>query len=333
MSAKKTNHRNIIRIFAAVLSIILLFASIVCFVRAEETKIRIVTTIFPIYDWVREILGDSADNVEITMLLDSGADLHNYQPSASDILKIKQADLFIYIGGESDHWVEDVLTVADNPNRISLNLMEALGDNLREEETVEGMEAEDEHDHEDEDEDEAEYDEHIWLSLRNAGALVPVIASKLAEVDPERKDEYLKNAHNYMEQLSDLDSAYEKTVAQSTRRVLLFADRFPFRYLAEDYGLTYFAAFSGCSAESEASFETVMFLARKMDELNLPVVITIENPRTNLAETVIRSTKTGNQKIVTLNSLQSITSEDLLSDITYLSVMTQNLEVLKQALQ
>ena len=332
--SKKQNHSFPVRLLLVVLCLTLVISLVAGIARGEEQKLRIVTTIFPVYDWAREVLGDNVGYAEMTMLLDSGADLHNYQPSAPDIMKIRQADVFIYIGGESDHWVEDVLAVADNPDRININLMEALGENLREEETVEGMETEEEHDHDhDEEEEETEYDEHIWLSLRNAETLVQVIASKLAEADPERGEEYLKNAQTYTEQLADLDAAYEQAVANGARRVFLFADRFPFRYLAEDYGLTYFAAFSGCSAESEASFETVMFLASKTDELELPVVMTIENPVTDLAETVVRSTKAGNQRIVSMNSMQSMTSSDLLTDTTYLSVMTQNLEALKQALQ
>ena len=300
---------------------------------ADDTKIRIVTTIFPIYDWVREVLGDTVESSEIIMLMDSGADLHNFQPTASDILTIKQADLFIYIGGESDDWVDSVLSAADNPDRININLMEALGNNLHEEETVEGMDTGDEHEHDHEEEEETEYDEHIWLSLRNAGFLVQVIADKVSEINADQKTIYMDNAQRYQKRLADLDAAYEEAVAAGVRNTLLFADRFPFRYLAEDYHLAYYAAFSGCSAETEASFETVFFLAQKLDELNLPVVLTIENPNTNLAETIIRSTQSGNRQILAMNSMQSITSQDLLTDISYLSVMSQNLEVLKQALQ
>lgn len=332
---KKAHYSFIIRTLAVFLGLTLLFSIFLTnYSRADETKIRIVTTIFPVYDWVRQILGDDIEHAEVIMLLDSGADLHNFQPTAADILKIKQADVFVYIGGESDHWVENVLTVAENPARVTINLMEALGENLREEEIVEGMETSKENDHQDDDEEEEkEYDEHIWLSLRNAGILVQVIASKMSEADPGYGDSYIKRAQGYTEELSKLDASYEEAVVNGTRKVLLFADRFPFRYLTDDYGLTYYAAFSGCSAESEASFETVMFLARKIDELELPVVLTIENPRTDLADTVIRSTKSGNQQVVSLNSMQSITADDLESGITYLSVMTQNLDALKQALK
>ena len=299
---------------------------------ADGQKLQIVTTIFPVYDWIRVILEGQESRADITMLLDSGADLHNYQPTARDILTIKQADLFIYIGGESDTWVEDVLSVAENPDRIEINLMEALGDSALEEETVEGMES---HDHEEEveEEEEPEYDEHIWLSLRNAGKLVQVIADRLAEKDPECGNTYLENARVYTEQLAALDQAYSEVVSSASLKTVLFGDRFPFRYLADDYGLTYYAAFSGCSAESEASFATVLFLAKKVDELGLPAVLTIENPGTALAETIVRSTESGNQQILQMNSLQSVTARDLDSGITYLSVMTDNLEVLKQALQ
>ncbi len=329
--------QNCIRFFSAVLAVFLVFSSLTqVYALADAPKLRIVTTVFPVYDWIREILGNQADRAEITMLLDSGADLHNYQPSAPDIMKIKQADCFIYIGGESDEWVDDVLSVAANPDRIELNLMEALGEDVREEELVEGMETghhdhdEEDHDH---DEEETEYDEHIWLSLRNAGKLVQTIAGTLAEKDPEAGSAYQQNAAAYAEKLGALDQAYEETVFSASRKTLLFADRFPFRYLAADYGLTYYAAFSGCSAESEASFETVVFLAKKVDELDLPVVLTIENPKSGLAETVVQTTKSRNQQILHMNSLQSVTSQDLNSGVSYLSVMTDNLEVLKEALQ
>lgn len=323
--------KYMIQLLSVTISMLLLLGEFIPVAsEAEGSKLRIVTTIFPVYDWVREILGDEADETEITMLLDSGADLHNYQPSASDILKIKQADLFIYIGGESDKWAEGVIAVADNPERINLNLMDALGEDLREEETVEGMEAYEEHE---DAEKEAEYDEHIWLSLQNARKLVEIIAEKIAEKKPDRRDLYQANAEQYAERLSLLNQAYEEAVSTSTRKILLFGDRFPFLYLTEDYGLTYFAAFSGCSAESEASFETIMFLAKKADELALPVILTLENPKTGLAETIARSTKTGSLQILSMNSLQSITAQDVNSGITYLSVMNENLNTLKQALQ
>ena len=473
----------------------------------QTDKLSIVTTIFPEYDWVREILGDKADNAEITMLLDNGVDLHSYQPTADDIVKISDCDLFIYVGGESDEWVEDALRNAANRNMKVINLLEVLGDSVKTEEIVEGMQ-EDGHDHghshdeqltendiedrtlsdfagawkslhpfllngdldkfcehrAEEDEDSsttkvtywekykaswqcdaekisingdtitftyadgktvsAEYtyagyqpkrndegkirsvryqfettsadapkyvqfndhghepgqaehfhiyfgndgfdalmsaktnpffvkdalsvedildelmghdhgeekDEHVWLSLKNAKTLVGAIADALQELDPDNKDTYAANTSAYIEKLSALDGAYQSAVDGAARKTVLFGDRFPFRYLVDDYGLSYYAAFAGCSAESEASFETLSFLAKKVDELKLPCVLTIEGKNHKIAETIVENTAEKNQKILTMDSMQSTTSEDVANGTAYLSVMEQNLSMLKEAL-
>ena len=292
----------------------------------KTDKLSIVTTIFPEYDWVREILGDKGDSAEITMLLDKGVDLHSYQPTADDLIKISDCDLFVYVGGESDEWVEDALKSAANRDRKVINLLEVLGDSVKEEETVEGMQEEEE-DHE-----EKEYDEHVWLSLKNAKTLVGAISAALQELDPDNKDAYAANADAYGQKLSALDAEYQKAVSAGTYRTLLFGDRFPFRYLVDDYGLSYYAAFAGCSAESEASFETVSFLARKVDEGKLPCVLTIEGKNHKIAETVVQNTAGKNQKILTMDSMQSTTSQDVARGTTYLSLMEKNLDVLKEAL-
>ena len=310
---------------------------------SDETRLRVVTTIFPEYDWVREILGDKADNAEVTMLLDNGADLHNYQPTADDIVKISECDLFIYVGGESDDWVDDALKNAANKNMKVINLLEALGDSVKTEEVVEGMQEEEhDHDHEDADEhddakehdheEEAEYDEHVWLSLKNAQTLCSAFSAVLQQIDPDNKDTYAANASAYIKKLSALDADYQAAVDAAARKTVLFGDRFPFRYLAEDYGLRYYAAFAGCSAESEASFETISFLAGKVDELNLPCVLTIEGVQHKIAETIVRNTAAKNQKVLMMDSMQSTTSKDAANGTTYLSVMERNLSVLKEAL-
>lgn len=312
---------------------------------SDETRLRVVTTIFPEYDWVREILGDKADNAEVTMLLDNGADLHSYQPTADDIVKISECDLFIYVGGESDDWVDDALKNAANKNMKVINLLEALGERVKTEEVVEGMQEEKhdhDHDHEDADEhddakehdheEEAEYDEHVWLSLKNAQTLCSAISGVLQQIDPDNKDTYAANASAYIKKLSALDADYQAAVNAATRKTVLFGDRFPFRYLAEDYGLRYYAAFAGCSAESEASFETISFLAGKVDELNLPCVLTIEGVQHKIAETIVRNTAAKNQKMLMMDSMQSTTSKDAANGTTYLSVMERNLSVLKEAL-
>ena len=303
-------------------------------VRAESSssgsgnKLKIVATIFPEYDWTREILGDRLKDVDLTLLLDNGTDLHSFQPAVKDIMKVSSCDLLIYVGGESDQWIEDALKSAANPDMKTINLMETLKDFIKEEETVEGMQ-EKHHSHE---EDEKEYDEHVWTSLRNASAAAEVIADTLAELDPENSDIYKENLRSYQGELSSLDNEYQKTVDQSTHKTLLFADRFPFRYLVDDYGMEYYAAFSGCSAESEASFKTVTFLAGKVDELGVKSVLTMEKSDDRIAQTVIENTKAKDQKILQLNSMQSITSEEIADGATYLSVMEDNLGVLKEAL-
>jgi len=232
--------------------------------------------------------------------------------------------------------------------------MEWLGDSVKEGEMVEGMqesehhhehdESEHEHDeskhehdepvHDHEDESEHKHlDEHVWLSLKNARFFCREIANKLCDKDTENKDKYLANASAYIEKLSDLDVKYKEAVSNSTGKTLLFGDRFPFRYLVDDYNLDYYAAFSGCSAETEAGFETITFLSNKVDELGLTCVLKIEGTKHNIAETIIANTKSKNQKVLTMNSMQSITSNDVKNGTTYLSVMEQNLEVLKDALK
>ena len=328
------------------LSLMLLVSCAAVGARAENRTINVVTTIFPIYDWVREIVKDDAAHVNITLLLDNGVDLHSYQPTAQDILSISTADLFIYVGGESDEWVEDVLASAMNPALRSINLVEAMGDDIKMEELVEGMEHEHDHDHdegEDEDghdhdhedhdhEEEEEADEHVWLSLRNAQKLTAAIAFALSGIDPDYADRYQANAAAYIGKLAGLDARYTEAVGSAAYHTLLFGDRFPFRYLADDYGLAYYAAFSGCSAESEASFETIVFLVGKVNELGLPAVLTIENPKTRIAETIVQNTASGNQKILALDSMQGTTAADIQAGTTYYSVMESNLDVLKQAL-
>lgn len=295
--------------------------------QSDDKPLKIVTTIFPEYDWVREILGDKADNAELTMLLDNGVDLHSYQPTADDIIKISDCDLFIYVGGESDSWVEDALKEATNKDMQVINLLDVLGEQVKEEEVVEGMEAEEE-----ESEDEPEYDEHVWLSLKNAETLCNAIADALETIDPADKDVYAANAAAYLEKLAALDGEYQMVVDNAARKTVLFGDRFPFRYLVDDYGLNYYAAFVGCSAETEASFETISFLSGKVDELGLPCVLTIEGAQHKIAETIVQNTADKNQSILTLDSMQSTTSTDVANGTTYLSVMESNLNVLKQAL-
>ncbi|MCR5332258.1 MAG: metal ABC transporter substrate-binding protein [Lachnospiraceae bacterium] len=323
--------------------------------RAVDTdRLQIVTTVFPEYDWVMNILKDIPEKADVTMLLDTGVDLHSFQPTAEDILRISTCDLFIYVGGESDEWVDDALQEATNKDMVVINLLDVLGDAVKEEEIVEGMQeeehehgdgedehehgdGEDEHDEDDHDEDdheeETEYDEHVWLSLRNAAVLVENISEALQKIDPDHADSYIKNAKDYTTKLNALDEEYKAAVSKASRKTLLFGDRFPFRYLTDDYGLSYYAAFAGCSAETEASFETITFLSGKVDELSLPAVMTIEGPDHRIAETIIQNTAAKDQRILTMNSMQSVTQKDVNNGTTYLAIMENNLSILKEALK
>ena len=291
----------------------------------EGDQISIVTTIFPEYDWVENILGEGAENVTVSQLLDNGVDLHSYQPTAEDLAKLSTCDLFIYVGGESDGWVEDALQEATNPDMVVIDLMEVLGDNVKEEEVVEGMEAEEE--------EGPAYDEHVWLSLNKARTLVQEISDGICEIDPDNAALYEANTAAYLEQLTALDAEYRAAVEAAPVKTLLFGDRFPFRYLTDDYGLEYYAAFAGCSAETEASFETVTFLARKVDELGLKTVMAVDGSDQKIAQTIISSSKNQDAVIRVLDSMQTATSKDVAAGKTYLSTMTENLAVLKEALQ
>ena len=297
----------------------------------KTEKLKIVTTIFPEYDWVRQIAGDKVSDMDIAMLLDNGVDLHSYQPTADDIMKISDCDLFIYVGGESDEWVNDALKEAVNKDMQVINLLDVLGEQVKIEELVEGMQ-DTEHEEEEEHE-EKEYDEHVWLSLKNAETLCDAIAEALGNADPDNKAVYDTNKAAYIDQLVSLDNQYREVADQASVKTLLFGDRFPFRYLVDDYGLSYYAAFAGCSAESEASFETISFLAQKIDELGLKYVMTIEKSDQKIAKTIIENTQNKDQSILTLDSMQSTTSADAANGMTYLSIMEGNLNILKEALQ
>lgn len=319
--------------------IIVLTMIITCFCACSDTatqssdKLNIVATTFPQYDWVRQILAENARNVELTLLLDDGVDLHSYQPTVTDLVTISSCDMFIYVGGESDSWVQDALKNATNENMTVINLIELLGEEVLEEETVEGMQGEspeaeesEEHSHSDEN------DEHIWLSLKNAVTICEHITEKLCEIDAENKDTYKANAESYIEQLNKLHGEYEETINTAAHSTIVVADRFPFRYLVDDYNINYYAAFSGCSTETQASFETVIFLSEKLEENKLGAVIITESSDGAVANTVISNTTDKNQKVLSLNSMQSVTAKDVENNVTYLGIMQENLNVLKEAL-
>lgn len=328
--------------------------------KGNSNKISIVCTTFPQYDWVKNILGEEAERFNVTLLLDNGVDMHSYQPTVKDIATAGSSDLFIYVGGESDTWVEDALKEAKNKDLKAINLMETLDNFVKEEEVVEGMQEERKslgHSHEKSSkekqeqtqkesyensqeingqkeaaDEEPEYDEHIWLSIRNAEIMVKNIEKAIEQLDSDNAKVYQNNAENYIKKLDTLDKQYANTIQNAKYKTILFGDRFPFRYMADDYDLKYYAAFAGCSAETMAGFETVTFLAKKADELQLPVILTIENSDGRIAEAVKSNTTKKNQKILAMNSLQSVTKEQLADGITYLQVMQENLSVLSEAL-
>lgn len=324
---------------------------------AEPGPIRVVVTSFPLFDWTRQVLGERGEAVSLHLLQDAGIDLHNFQPTVEDMVQVSSADVFIYIGGPSDRWVADALKEAVNPRQIPLNLMDALGDHVKQDLTVEGMQESDhhhdhDHDHDDHDHEHDEdhnhdhdhedaqpvarvhshADEHIWLSLRNAQVLVAAIRDALMEADPDHRETYTANAAAYIEQLKNLDAQYSQLLDTKEQKVLLFGDRFPFRYLMDDYGITYYAAFAGCSAETEASFETIAFLSGKVDSLSLKAVMKLDGSDGRIADAVVRTTDSRSQAVMTLNAMQSVSREDIESDASYLAIMEDNLAVLNQAL-
>lgn len=319
------------KFLSLILCLTIVFAFVACSknesnTKIDENKLSIICTTFPQYDWVKNILGDKADDVELTLLLDNGIDLHNYQPTVDDLAKISKCDMFVYVGGESDAWVDDALANATNKDMVVINLLEILGKSAKEEEVKEGMEAEDEG------EEETEYDEHIWLSLKNAATFCENLSKSIISLDSQNEAVYTANADNYIKSLLELDNKYQTVCDNAKTKTVLFGDRFPFRYMVDDYGLDYFAAFVGCSAETEASFETIKFLADKVDELGLNTVLTIEGTDHKIAETIVSNTKDKNQQILSLNSLQNVTSDNVKNGTTYFSVMEDNLSVLEKAL-
>lgn len=286
----------------------------------DDGRLTVITTVFPVCDWTRNITGDKCN---VIYLDESGTDMHSFEPTASDIAAIAQADVFIHIGGVSDEWVSGAVEAANNPDIVTLSLISVT--DVLEEETTPGMQTH-EHDHET---DITEYDEHIWLSLKNAQTAVSAICDTLCTADEANSQTYKANAASYNEKLSELDKKFEAAVASAKRNTILVADRFPFRYMTEDYGIGYYAAFPGCSAESEASFETMTFLIEKTKELSLPCILVIENSDGKLAETIKNETGT---KVLTLNSCQSVKQEDIDNGLTYISAMESNLSTVTEAL-
>lgn len=304
----------------AMLLCLLLVCLTGCGAAPKNEKITVVAAIFPEYDWVRQIIGENS-NIALQLLVDDGVDPHSFQPSVSDMVAVAGCDLLIYGGGESDGWLADARKDSKK-EQIVLELIPLLGEKAHTEEIVEGMQAEAE---------EEETDEHVWLSLRNAAVFCRAITDALCQLDPSGKDSYQANLDDYLAKLDELDRRYQQTIAAACRDTIVVCDRFPFRYLTEDYGLTYYAAFPGCSAECNASFETVIFLAQKVEELGLHTVLVTETGDGRIARSVAENAGQQNIGILTLDAMQSVSLKDAASR-DYLSTMEQNLQVLETAL-
>lgn len=301
---------------------------------SQSHKVKVVATIFPLYDWAKNIVSGS-ENVELELLVKNGSDLHSFQPSTQDIVKISTADILIYVGGESDSWLDDALKNSVNKNQAAINLMKELSESVKEEEIVEGM-SESEKKAEkilelensaENQEKETEYDEHIWLSIQNAKSAVEKIAAVLEEKDASEKSLFEANKKSYLEKLGELEIVidYEKAEEPEKRQTIVVCDRFPFRYMTDELGIKYYAAFAGCSAESEASFETIAFLSRKIRELDCSEVFVTESSDKTIAQTVIKNAGLeGKCGIFVLDSMQSATLDEAEKGKNYIDVMKEN---------
>lgn len=294
--------------------------------KSSSEKLSIVCTNFPAYDFARQIAGDKAD---VTMLLKPGAESHTYEPSPEDIKKIQDCDMFVYVGGDSDEWVEDVLDSMDKSKITVFRLMDQV--KTVEEVTVEGMEPEDEEEPAEsgEDEDEPEMDEHVWTSPKNAAAIVKNMARAMEKLDGKNKATYEKNAGAYVKKLEKLDEEFREVVKNGRRKEIIVADRFPFRYFCEEYGLKYYAAFPGCSTDTQPSAKTVAFLTDKVKEDKIPVVFHIELSNEEMSKSIAEAT---GAKSRLLNAVHNVSDEDFRNGATYVSLMEHNVEALKEAL-
>ena len=286
----------------------------------EGEGISVVATVFAPYDFARQLVGERG---EVTLLLPPGSEAHSYEPSPKDIIEIQNCDLFIYVGGVSDAWVSDVLESVGGDVR-TVTLRDCV--ELLEEEHVEGMEVdEDEHEHE----GEIEYDEHVWTSPRNAELICEKIAAALCEVDPEGAEEYGTALESYCAQLDELDAAFTEAVENGVRDTVVFGDRFPLLYFAKAYGLNYYAAWPGCADEAEPSAATVTFLIDKVKAEGIPVVFHIELSNEDMADTICN--ETGAKKML-FSACHNVTRAQFDAGVTYLELMWQNVDALREAL-
>lgn len=300
----------------------------------NKEKISIIATNFPSYDFARAVAGDKAD---VKMLVKPGAETHSFEPTPQDIIDIKNSKMFVYVGGESDEWIDNALKDINADQTKLVKMMDIV--ETVEEETVEGMEhnheheehehEESEHNHEHEEHEETEYDEHVWTSIKNSIKIINSIKDELVKVSPENKSYFEDNARTYTEKLVEIDNKFQNIVDNASRKTLVFGDRFPLRYFVEDYGLTYYAAFPGCSEQTEASSKTISFLVEKIKTENIPVVLKIEMSNGNIAKTIADET---GSKVLEFSAAHNISLDDFNSGLTYAKIMENNLTVLEEAL-
>lgn len=319
------------KIIALLLCLLLLpVGAFGCGRREEDRSVKIVCTLFPLYEWTKNVVGE-LPGVEVSLLIDNGTDLHSYEPTTHDIVELLSADLVVYIGSASETWVEQTLARRDADSYTALDLRRSEGVTLHHI-SAESVVAEEAHDHEHgHTHDHGSEDEHLWLSLRNAAACTTAIADAIGGIDAERAEQYRANGAAYAVQLAELDARYAQAVAEAEAPTMLFADRFPFVYLAEDYGIRYVAAFEGCTTETDATPATILHLAEHADEWRLGCIFVTETSDRALAQSVQRAAKGGDRAIVCLDSMQAVTRKRMDSGVTYLGIMEQNLQVLQDA--
>lgn len=282
---------------------------------SDSGKLKIISTVFPPYDLARQIAGD---NAEISILLPPGSEIHNYEPSAKDMIAIRNCDIFLYIGGENEQWAEKLINSNDTENVTAVKLIDYVP-------TL----SEDEDDHDHEHEHEHETDEHIWTSPKNAQLMLSAVYNAICKVDPSDKQTYTKNKDAYAKQLSDLDNAYRSAVDNAKNKTIVLADKFPFRYIAHEYGLEFSAAFAACSDESEPGVSTMIKLTKTIKENNIPAVYYLEFSSTKIADTLCD--ETGATKLM-LHSCHNVSKQDIENNVSYVDLMKQNLENLKLTL-
>ncbi len=308
-----------------IMAVMVVMSGCVAGFEVNDGELSVVSTIFASYDFAKEIAGEYGD---VSMLLKPGAEAHSYEPTPKDIVTIGECDVFIYVGGENDAWVDDILESVDTSDMIIIKMLDLVDKYT--EEYVEGMECHqedcDEHDHL----DTQEWDEHVWTSPKNAVIICEAVCEAFCEANPVREKDYRDNLNSYTEELFALDEQFKAAVGAGNRSTLVFGDRFPLRYFAEEYGLDYYAAFPGCSSDTEASAATIAFLIDKVKEDNIPVIFKIELSSDNIARTIAEDT---GATVRTFNTCHNVTAEEFSQGVTYISLMEQNLEVIKEALQ